>query len=68
MATPPHPLPPLASPCRQLCGPQAELEYLAQAGVREDLLLLRALEPGAAELPALGGAHVLPLWPGPEAK
>lgn len=47
--------------------PQKELEYLSLAGEREDYILARALEPGAATHAAFAGAHVLPLWPGPAA-
>lgn len=43
------------------------MEYAAKAGLREDYLLLRALEPGYSELPVFSGAHVLPLYPGPAA-
>lgn len=63
----------LALPAPPLSGPtlfstlQAEVEYLAKAGLREDYMLLRALEPGSHELPVFRGAHVLPLYPGPAA-
>lgn len=46
---------------------QAEVEYAAKAGLREDYLLLRALDEDARDLPVFGGAHVLPLYPGPAA-
>lgn len=48
---------------------QAELQYLARAGAREDYLLLQALShPAPHELTLFGGAHVLPLYPDPSAK
>lgn len=43
---------------------QAEVEYAAKAGLREDYLLLRTLEPGYSDLPVFRGSHVLPLYPG----
>lgn len=43
------------------------MEYAAKAGLREDYLLLRALDEDARDLPVFGGAHVLPLYPGPAA-
>jgi hypothetical protein len=46
---------------------EAEVEYAAKAGLREDYLLLRALEPGHSDLPVFRGAQVLPLYPGPAA-
>ena len=48
--------------------PQAELDRLSKSGLGEDEMLLRALEPGAHELPFFGGAHVLPIYPGGAAK
>lgn len=48
--------------------PQAELENLQRDEMREDDILLRALDPSAHELPWFAGAHVLPVMPGPAAR
>lgn len=48
---------------------KAELEYLEKDGLtQDDQLLKAATQEDAHELPWFAGAHVLPLYPGTDAK
>jgi predicted patatin/cPLA2 family phospholipase len=51
------------SPAYMVPAWRAEVDSLVRDGLGQDEMLARAFDPGAAELPWFGGAHVYPVYP-----